>query len=85
MAKATEPDNDYGFSIEFQHDKTTDIDALIDQKNKDLDSLRAMITPFLTKLANSEGDIIKWPNRKEQVLKFLEKIDKHTDEAIARK
>lgn len=81
-------DNDFGFTFEFHEEGDTpleELNALVTFKNQRLDELRGMIMPFLMKLANSKGDIIKWPDREKQVTEFMNRIDAFTDNAIARK
>lgn len=84
----TKKDDDFGFSIVFHDEKEIpleEIDALVKFKDESLAELRAMIMPFLQKLANNKGDVIKWPDRQKQVSEFMKRIDTFTDNAIIRK
>lgn len=82
--------DDFGFSFQF-HDETEtpleQVDALIAFKNGKLHELREKVMPFLQRLANSKGDIIKWPytERQKQITAFMKEIDALVDTAVARK
>lgn len=89
-AAAAKKDDDFGFSFSFHDENETpleEVEALIAFKNAKLNELRAKVMPFLQRLANSKGDIIKWPyaERQKQISDFMKEIDVLVDNAVVRK
>jgi diketogulonate reductase-like aldo/keto reductase len=46
------------------------------QQTERVDKIKAMITPLLKNLMNQDGDYIHWPNRKQKIQEFMDKLNK---------
>ncbi len=65
--------NDFGFSFDSPEEKTRASD--LDEALKRVDEMYKAIMPLLDNLAtNPEKDTIYWPNRKEKIEAFKQKL-----------
>lgn len=67
-------DNDFGFS--FQESSELDVYKHVVYVDKKAHEIYKLLQPFLIKLQNSSGDVIKWPEdlRRKQVGDIIDKI-----------
>lgn len=62
-------DFDFGFS-------TVDSIGLQEEADQRVENIKAMIMPLLKNLmANSDSPYIHWPNRKEKIEEFIERLN----------